>query len=130
MGLAMHMGKHIFVDRKNHTAALASMDEAKQSLEKYPRSIMIFPEGTRSPNGNLRSFKKGGVVLSIQTKIPIAPLAITGTFNVMKKGSFYIKPKPIFLKVGSPIETSAYRFEDRHRVTEILYNEVVNLRSS
>jgi 1-acyl-sn-glycerol-3-phosphate acyltransferase len=130
LGWAMQMGKHIFVDRKNHKAALSSMEEARGSLEQYPRSIMIFPEGTRSLDGHLRSFKKGGVVLAIQTRLSLVPLGIIGTFDIAKKGSFILRPQPILLKVGKPIDVSLFSFEDRDRVTDILYNDVVNLRSS
>ncbi len=130
IGLAMVLGKHIFVDRSNHKAALASMTVAKASLQKYPRSIMIFPEGTRSLDGNLKPFKKGGAILAIQTGLHLAPMAVCGTFDVVKKGSFNIEPKPIHLYIGQPIDTSNYVYDDRNRVTEILRNRIVNLKSS
>jgi len=130
MGWAMMLGKYIFVNRKNHRAALKSMEIAKKSLSKYPRSIVIFPEGTRSLDGKLKPFKKGGIILGIQTNIPIVPMGIFGTFNVVKKGSFNVQPKPIHLIIGEPVDTSIYHYEDRNQVTEIVRNEVVNLRSS
>jgi len=130
MGWAMQLGKHIFVNRKNHLAAIASMDEARVSLNKYPRSIMIFPEGTRSLDGNLRTFKKGGVVLAIQTQLSIVPMAIKGTFNIAKKGSFILRPQPICLEIGKSINVSPYTIEDRVKLTETVFNEVENLRST
>lgn len=130
MGWAMVMGKHIFVDRKNHIAALNSIEEAKESLKKYPRSIMIFPEGTRSLDGNMKPFKKGGVILGIQANLSLVPMAICGTFEVVKKGSLFIEPKPIQLIIGSPIDTREYSYDDRNRVTEILRKQVVNLKST
>ena len=130
LGWAMILGRHIFVERKNHNAALASIELAKKSLQKYPRSIMIFPEGTRSLDGNMKPFKKGGAILSIQTGLPLVPMAICDTFDVVKKGSFSIIPKPIHLEIGHPIDTSKYSFEERNRVTELLRNKVVNLKST
>lgn len=130
LGWAMVLGKHIFVDRSNHKAAIASMKTAKASLQKYPRSIIIFPEGTRSLNGQLKTFKKGGAILAIQTGLPLAPMAVCGTFDVVKKGSFNIEPKPIHLYISQPIDTANYIYDDRNRVTEILRNRIVNLKSS
>lgn len=130
MGWAMMLGKYIFVNRKNHKAALASMDHAIVSLRKYPRSIMIFPEGTRSLNGKIKSFKKGGIILAIQTGLPLVPMAVCGTIDVVKKGSFKIRSSPIYLKIGIPIDVNEFSYDDRNRVTEILRDQVVNLKSS
>jgi len=130
LGWAMVLGKHIFVDRKNHKAALASMDIAKDSLKKYPRSIMIFPEGTRSLDGQMKPFKRGGTVLAIETGLPIVPVAICGTFDVIKKGSFNIHPKTIGLVIGHPVPTTGLSIEDRNTVTETLRQQVVNLKST
>lgn len=130
MGWAMMLGKYIFVNRKNHKAALTSMDHAIISLRKYPRSIMIFPEGTRSINGKIKSFKKGGIILAIQTGLPLVPMAVCGTIDVVKKGSFKIRSSPIYLKIGTPIDVNKFSYEDRNRVTEILRDQVVNLKSS
>lgn len=129
MGWAMMMGRHIFVDRKNHKAALASMDFAKDSLKKYPRSIMIFPEGTRSLDGQMKPFKRGGTVLAIETGLPVVPVAICGTFDVIKKGSFNIYPKTIGLVIGHPVSTTGLSIEDRNTVTDTLRQQVVNLKS-
>ena len=130
LGWAMVLGKHIFVDRKNHKAALVSMDIAKDSLKKYPRSIMIFPEGTRSLDGQMKPFKRGGTVLAIETGLPIVPVAICGTFDVIKKGSFNIHPKMIGLVIGHPVPTTGLSIEDRNTVTETLRQQVVNLKST
>ena len=130
LGWAMVLGKHIFVDRKNHKAALASMDIAKDSLKKYPRSIMIFPEGTRSLDGQMKPFKRGGTVLAIETGLPVVPVAICGTFDVTKKGSFNIHPKTIGLVIGHPVPTTGLSIEDRNTVTETLRQQVVNLKST
>jgi 1-acyl-sn-glycerol-3-phosphate acyltransferase len=130
LGWAMVLGKHIFVDRKNHKAALASMDIAKDSLKKYPRSIMIFPEGTRSLDGQMKPFKRGGTILAIETGLPVVPVAICGTFDVIKKGSFNIYPKTIGLVIGHPVPTTGLSIEDRNTVTETLRQQVVNLKST
>ena len=130
LGWAMVLGKHIFVDRKKHKAALASMDIAKDSLKKYPRSIMIFQEGTRSLDGHMKPFKRGGTVLAIETGLPIVPVAICGSFVVIKKGSINIHPKTIGVVIGHPVPTTGLSIEDRNTVTETLRQQVVNLKST
>lgn len=129
VGWAMILGKHIFVDRHNHAAALASMAEANQSLKQYPRSIMIFPEGTRSRDGIMKPFKKGGVILALETGMDIVPMAVLNTANVLQKGSYRVHTQSIELRIGKPIAISAFQYADRDRVNDLLYQKIVNLKS-
>ena len=78
-GWSMMAGGHFFVDRKNQNRALKSLDNAKASMVNNPRSIIIYPEGTRSNDGSIRQFKKGGLVLAINMDLPVVPVALCGT---------------------------------------------------
>ena len=60
---------------------------SRDTLIKNPRSILLFPEGTRTPDGQLGLFKRGGLMLSIDTGLPIVPVAYVGTFETLKKGA-------------------------------------------
>ena len=73
----------IFVDRSDHKKALESMEKARKSLVRKPRSILIFPEGTRSLDGNIQPFKKGGIIFAINSGLPFVPMACCGTFDVL-----------------------------------------------
>ena len=92
LGMAMRMGKYIPVSRGH------SQDEAQKSVEyaaevlRGGRNIVLFPEGTRSPDGNLLPFKKGGFFLAAETGAPMVPVIIRGTAGMMRKGSFKIYP--------------------------------------
>ncbi len=130
MGWAMMIGRHFFVDRSNNQAALKSIAAARESLQLYPRSIMIFPEGMRSADGEMKPFKKGGTILGIKTGLPIVPMAICGTYDVYRKGSFHLKSQTIGLVIGRPIPTTGISFAERNKVTETLQRQVVNLKSS
>ena len=68
----------IFVDRQNNKNAIESMNNFTRDIKKIPRSIGVFPEGTRTEDGKLKEFKKGASVLSINTKIPIVPVTLWG----------------------------------------------------
>lgn len=129
MGWAMQAAKHIFVDRKNHTKALESLRKAAVSLNKNPRSVFLFPEGTRSKDGKIQKFKKGGLLLGIEANIPIVPMALCGTGAVAQKGEWKLKSNRIELRIGKPIETEKLDYKDRNELTEMVYKEVVRLKS-
>ena len=126
---AMLAAGHIFIDRSNREKALQSIKNIKNSLKKNPRSILIFPEGTRSLDGKMKPFKKGGVILSIDTGLPIVPIACCGTFEVLIKGSKNFNPKPIELRFGAPIHTSSADLKNRNEITEQVKKAIINLKS-
>ena len=80
----------IFVDRKNNDSAVKSMNNLMEDIKKIPRSVAIFPEGTRTSDGELLPFKKGAAIFAINTDIPIIPVAISGTYSWSKKKLFDI----------------------------------------
>ncbi len=127
-GWAMRAGKHIFVHRKNHEKARQSLADARKSLDENPRSILLFPEGTRSLDGKIHAFKKGGLLLGIETGIPIVPMAICGTAEVVTKGTWTVAPRPIELRIGKPINTSELEYKDRNMLVEQVRNAVIALK--
>ena len=126
---AMLAAGHIFIDRSNHLKALQSIDKIKNSLKKNPRSILVFPEGTRTLDGKMKPFKKGGIILAINTGLPIVPIACCGTFDVLVKGSKKFNPKLIELRFGSPIYTSPDDIDNRNEITEQVKKAVISLKS-
>ncbi len=128
LGWAMIMAGHIFVDRKNHERALESMEKAKESIRKNPRSILIFPEGTRSLDGEIHEFKKGAAVLGITMGIPIVPMAMCGTGEVVRKNSWKLNPQPVELRLGQPIDATQYKYAERSQLNSDLRAAVVDLR--
>jgi len=129
-GWAMAVGKHIFVDRSNHIKALESLKIAEKSLIDNPRSILLFPEGTRSLDGQIKAFKHGGLVLGINCNMPVVPIALCGTGDVNLKGSWKLTPRKVEIIVGKPILTNDITYEDRADLAKRLRNEVVKLKDS
>ena len=78
----------IFVDRRNNDSAVESMNNLMDDIKETPRSVAIFPEGTRTKDGELLPFKKGAAIFGINTKIPIIPVAISGTYHWSQKKLF------------------------------------------
>ena len=114
-GRAMRGAGYISIDRFNRESAFASIDEAADRIRQGV-SVMIFPEGTRSRDGNLQSFKKGGFVLAVDSGVPIVPLVIQGTQTIMPKGSRLIYPNPVTLTICPPIETTGYSRDTKEQL--------------
>ena len=104
---------HIFVDRSKSEKALESINRSKLSLIKNPRSVLLFPEGTRTTDGTLKQFKKGGLLLGIETNIPIVPVAFVGTYDLLPKGSWRVKSNSVEIRIGKPIPSNLYSSKNR-----------------
>ncbi len=114
---AFRMGGFIPVDRRHKEAALRSIDAGAASI-RAGNSFLIFPEGTRSRTADLLPFKKGGFIMAIKAAAPIVPVAVQGGRDAMRKGSWIIRPVTVSIRVGPPIETTAYTVDDRGRVID------------
>jgi 1-acyl-sn-glycerol-3-phosphate acyltransferase len=91
IGLAMRLVGFIPVDRKGLRGGKKSIDRATRTIKEKGYSFLIFPEGTRSRDGKLQLFKRGGFFLALNSQVPVAPVSIQGTFELMPKNSFFIK---------------------------------------
>ncbi|MEA1882346.1 MAG: lysophospholipid acyltransferase family protein [Candidatus Marinimicrobia bacterium] len=127
-GWAMMAGGHFFVDRRKHKKALNSLEKAKSSMTKNPRSIIIFPEGTRSLDGEIKPFKKGGLILALRMGVPVVPIALCGTGNAMKKKGLTLKNQTLELRIGEPIQTRNINFDERNQFVADVREKVVVLR--
>ena len=74
---------------------------------------MVFAEGTRSPDGTLLPFRRGGFVLAIQAGVPIVPIALVGGSDILSKGSLRLQPGAMQAQFGPLIDTTSYRYETR-----------------
>jgi 1-acyl-sn-glycerol-3-phosphate acyltransferase len=123
IGWAMRLAGFIPVDRSSREAAAASADVAVEQL-RGGASMVIYPEGTRSPDGKLLPFKRGGFLMAIRGRRPVVPMTITGAERVLPKGHAWIRPGEVRLKFHPAIDVSAYREEDREnllvRVREVI----------
>ena len=116
-GRAMRKAGYISIDRYNRESAFRSLEAAANEI-KGGVSVLIFPEGTRSRDGKIRPFKKGGFVMAIDSGIPIVPVVITGTRAIMPKGKFRVYPGHISMIIHKPISTSTYTRETKEALME------------
>ena len=106
-GYALYASRNIFIDRSNTAKTIESINKGIDRLPKGV-SIMVFAEGTRSPDGQIHEFKKGGIVTAVRRNIPILPVTVNGSRRILPKGSLVVKPGKIQVVIGDPIETSGY----------------------
>ncbi len=108
LGRAMRMGQFVPVERgSRRESAKASVEAAADAL-RSGLHIVVYPEGTRSRDGRLSTFKKGPFYLAQETQAPIVPIAISGTQTMMRKGSSAIKPGVVRMQLLPVIEPSQY----------------------
>jgi len=122
-GWAMAAGRFIFLDRKNQAAAFRSIDLACERI-RAGSSVAIFPEGTRSRDGMLGPFKKGGVRLAMAAGVPVVPIAIRGAGEVMPPGRLLVRPGPVVVTIGAPIPTTGLGASDRDALLEKVRKEI------
>lgn len=116
-GRAMRNAGYIEIDRQNHAKALQSIEEAAHKI-RDGKSVVTFPEGTRSQDGTVRPFKQGLFHLAIRAGVPIVPISIIGAHAIMPKRSLNVKPGTITMVIGKPVEVTGYTIENRAELIE------------
>lgn len=97
----------IFIDRGDRERAIRSIQDAARQI-RGGKNVVIFPEGTRSPTGQMLPFKKGGFALAMDAGVPIVPMATVGGFQSLPSGSLRIRPSRYTLLVGAPVHPSDF----------------------
>ncbi|HKV64443.1 MAG TPA: lysophospholipid acyltransferase family protein [Candidatus Acidoferrum sp.] len=117
VGQAFSSAHFVPVNRNVHDSAIASVEKATEIL-RAGQSFLIYPEGTRSPDGRLQRFKKGAVMMAINSGVPIMPMACSGAHRIMGKRSLVIHPGEIVVEFLEPIDTKGYSIEQRDILNE------------
>lgn len=121
VGPAFRAAHFVPVNRGVRESALTSVERATEAM-KAGQSFLIYPEGTRSPDGRLQEFKKGAVVMAIKAGVPIVPMVCSGAHRVMKKRSLVIHPREIVVEFLEPLDASGYTFEERDALNEKVHD--------
>jgi 1-acyl-sn-glycerol-3-phosphate acyltransferase len=124
-GYAMKRAGHISIDRFDRKSAIQSLNKAAEII-RNGTSVIIFPEGTRSQNQNIQSFKKGGFVLAIDSGVPIIPVIIHGTWRIMQKKHILVRPGNVVLEIKKPIKTSDYTRKTKDDLMEKIRNIILD----
>ena len=122
---------HIFVDRRNAKAALESLQEVERQLVNGVCTV-IFPEGTRSLNGEVGRFKRGAFQIAMDLGLPVIPLSLDGCFEVLPKGKPFVNRHPVHMHIGEAIDLKQFKDAegkpDANAAIEAVREAVINGR--
>ena len=127
LGWSMWLAGFVPVDRKAGGKAVAVL-ETLERRTGAGRSILVFPEGTRSRTGEVQPFRKSGFLLALRTGLPIVPVAVRGARAVVGADSFWIAPQPVRLRMGEPIPTEGLSASDVAPLVRRVREEILQLR--
>ena len=127
--LGTHLARagHISVPRDDARAAVKTMTTASQVIRERGISLLIFPEGGRSPDGELAAFKEGAAYIAIRAGVPLVPISLQGTREVLPFGSGHVRGGWVTMRIGEPIPTDQVQLRDRGRVTAELRERIVSM---
>jgi 1-acyl-sn-glycerol-3-phosphate acyltransferase len=132
MGWHLRRSGQIPVVLESPKASVRSLNLAVAAIRKG-NSLVIFPEGGRSPDGQLHSFMGGAFYAAVKAQVDVVPIALVGTYEMLKMNSYHIKPGSVQMIVGTPIPTVGMSIRDiakiteraRHAIGELYYSRCV-----
>jgi 1-acyl-sn-glycerol-3-phosphate acyltransferase len=126
LGYHLKRAGHLSVPRENPRQALKTMAEAGRIIKERGISVLIFPEGGRSLEG-LKPFKEGAAYIALNAGVPVVPVALKGTLQVLPMHSLNVRPGLVTMRIGDPIPTAHLTPRDRGALTEEMFARVAEL---
>ncbi len=134
INLAFWASGQVFIDRGNRMKALGVLNRLMSRLKRDRRSLVIAPEGTRTLDGEMLPFKKGGFYMAVESGFSVYPVVVSGAFECMPPGSFTASPGVIHLQYLPPVETADWSTatlgEHITEVRELMSAAVSNLKKN
>ena len=128
MGTHLRQAGHIPVPLDDPRAAVRTLTQAARGIQERSTSMLIFPEGGRSDDGELQEFKDGGAYIAIKAQVPLVPVALIGTREVLAMHSATFHPfRRVILRIGDPIPTAGRSLRDRQELTEAVRRQIVEM---
>ncbi|HEX4627606.1 MAG TPA: lysophospholipid acyltransferase family protein [Gemmatimonadales bacterium] len=128
LGRAMITAGHVMIDRAHPARALEAYDRAAAVIRSGV-SAVVFPEGTRSRTGELLPFKNAPFGLAIAAQVPVVPVYVRNTFEILPKGGILLRPRPIRVEVGEPIPTAGMTPERRQELRDRVRAAILELKA-
>ena len=127
LGTHLKQAGHIPVPREDPRRAVRTMTGAGRLMRERRVSLLIFPEGGRSRDGVLQTFKEGAAYIAIKAQAPLVPVALVGTRRILPFGSPVFHAGRVRVRVGDPIPTEGLTLRDRGALTEAAHQQIVEL---
>lgn len=129
VGWHLRRSGQICINQQNPSASIGAIKSALKSLRNH-MPLVIFPEGGRTPNGEILPFLPGAFFLAIKAQADIVPIALVGTFDLLPMNTYHIKSRPLEMRVGEPISTSGMTLRDTEAVSAKVRAAIENLYSA
>jgi 1-acyl-sn-glycerol-3-phosphate acyltransferase len=117
VGWQLKRSGQVCIDQQKPTNSIAAIRSAVKSL-KAGMPLVIYPEGGRTPDGEIKPFLPGAFFLAIKAQVDIVPVALVGTFELLPMNTYHIKCRPLEMRVGEPISTAGLKMKDLEAVSE------------
>ena len=105
IGWHLKRSGQVCIDQQKPSRSVAAIRSAVKSLQRG-MPLVIFPEGGRTPDGEIKPFMPGAFYLAIKAGVDVVPVALIGTFDLLPMNTYHIKPRPLEMRVGQPISTA------------------------
>ncbi len=128
VGWHLRRSGQICINQQNPSASIGAIKSALKSL-KGNTPLVIFPEGGRTPNGEILPFLPGAFFLAIKAQADIVPIVLVGTFDLLPMNTYHIKSRPLEMRVGEPISTAGMTLRDTQAVSARVRAAIQNLYS-
>ena len=129
LGQAMKAAGHIYIDRQNRAQAIEAYEEVAAWI-RDGLSTVVFPEGTRSRTGRLLPFKKGPFVLALAAQVPVVPVYVSNTFQILPKAHLLLRPQLITIYFDDPIPTAGMTYDDREELLRRSHAAILRMRAA
>lgn len=126
VGWHLKRSGQICVDQQNPSRSIGSIRAALKSL-KSGLPLVIFPEGGRTPDGDIKPFLAGALFLAIKAQVDIVPVALVGTYQLLPMNTYHIKCRPLEMRVGQPISTAEYTLRNMEALSDKVHKAVEDL---
>ena len=113
----------VCINQQNPTSSVGSIKSAVKSL-RAGMPLVIFPEGGRTPDGEIKPFMPGAFFLAIRAQVDIVPIALVGTFELLPMNTYHIKCQPLEMRVGKPIPTAGLNLRDMDKVSARVHDAI------
>jgi 1-acyl-sn-glycerol-3-phosphate acyltransferase len=123
IGWYLNRSGQVPVDAKSARSAIASLNRGVTAL-KAGMPLVLFPEGGRSETGELQAFMSGCAFMAIKAQVPLVPIALVGTYELLPIHSYHLTPRPMLAVIGDPIPTVGMTTKDADALTETLYRTI------
>jgi 1-acyl-sn-glycerol-3-phosphate acyltransferase len=119
VGFACRMAGFTFVDTSSARSAQKSIQEAKRKLQ-HGRSLIVFPEGSRTPDGHMHRFKRGAYQIAVDQQLPIIPVTLNGPYKVMPIGSWDVYPHRMEMIIHPPVVPHKKEVDDKEKLQKLV----------